>query len=126
VRKQFAPLYAALWNKWYFDELYDFVFIRPTHFVSARIASFDREVIDGLINGVALVTRKFSVFWEWLADRTIVDGFANGLAAWTYRLGSSLRTLQTGRLRQYVMFIVLGAIAIFVVISFFWSTTLAR
>jgi hypothetical protein len=29
-------------------------------------------------------------------------------------------------LRQYVMFIVLGAIAIFVVISFFWSTTLAR
>ncbi len=56
----------------------------------------------------------------------LVDGIANGLADWTYRLGSSLRTLQTGRLRQYVMFIVLGAIAIFVVISFFWSTTLAR
>jgi len=126
VRKQFSPLYAALWNKWYFDELYQWLFIRPTHFVSARIANFDREVIDALINGVAAVTRTFSVFWERLADRTIVDGIANGLAAWTFRLGTSLRTLQTGRLRQYVMFIVLGAIAIFVVISFFWSTTLAR
>ena len=126
VRKQFSPLYAALWNKWYFDELYQVVFIRPTHFVSARIANFDREVIDALINGVASWTRTFSVFWERLADRTIVDGIANGLANWTFRLGTSLRTLQTGRLRQYVMFIVLGAIAIFVVISFFWSTTLAR
>jgi NADH-quinone oxidoreductase subunit L len=126
VRKQFSPLYKALWNKWYFDELYQWLFIQPTHFISARIAAFDREVIDALINGIASVTRAFSVFWEWLADRTIVDGIANGLATWTFRLGTSLRTLQTGRLRQYVMFIVLGAIAIFVVISFFWSTTLAR
>ena len=35
-------------------------------------------------------------------------------------------TIQTGRIRQYVMFIVIGAIAIFALISFFWSPTLAR
>ena len=34
--------------------------------------------------------------------------------------------IQTGRIRQYVMFIVIGAVAIFVLISFFWSPTLAR
>jgi len=37
----------------------------------------------------------------------------------------SLHALQTGRIRQYVLFIVVGAIAIFVLISFFWSPSLA-
>jgi len=126
VRRQFAPLYQALWNKWYFDELYDLIFVRPTHLISGWIAAIDRQWIDKFIDGVAAATRGFSTFWEQLADRTVVDGIANGLARWTYRLGTSLKVLQTGRLRQYVMFIVLGAIAIFVLMSFFWSTTLAR
>jgi len=56
----------------------------------------------------------------------LVDGRANWLANVTYRLGLSLRGLQSGKLRQYVMFIVLGAIAVFVLISFFWSTSLAK
>ena len=41
-----------------------------------------------------------------IADRTLVDGFVNLLAAWTYSLGVSLHAIQTGRIRQYVMFIV--------------------
>ena len=61
-----------------------------------------------------------------VADRTLVDGFVNLFAAWTYSLGVSLHAIQTGRIRQYVMFIVIGAVAIFVLISFFWSPTLAR
>lgn len=126
VRRQFSPIYKALWNKWYFDELYDWCFVTPTHVISSWISGIDRHWIDRLIDGLASVTRAFAELWERVADRTVVDGIANGLAAWTYRLGASLRVLQTGRLRQYVMFIVLGAIAIFVLISFFWSTTLAR
>jgi len=47
------------------------------------------------------------------------------LAGWFYDLGVWLRVFQTGRLRQYVMFLVIGAIAIFVLISFFWSPSLA-
>jgi len=126
VRKQFSPIYTALWNKWYFDELYDWLFVRPTHVISNWIAGIDRNWIDWIIDGIAALTRAFAELWERIADRTVVDGIANGLAAWTYGLGASLKVLQTGRLRQYVMFIVLGAIAIFVLISFFWSTTLAR
>jgi NADH-quinone oxidoreductase subunit L len=49
----------------------------------------------------------------------------NLLAAWTYSLGVSLHAIQTGRIRQYVLFIVIGALAIFLFISFFWSPTLA-
>ena len=126
VRRQFSGIYTLLVNKWWFDELYDRVFVRPTHVISEFIASIDKQWIDALIDGAASVTRWFSVQWERLADQIVVDGFANGLAAWTYKLGDSLRNVQTGRLRQYVMFIVLGAIAIFILVSFFWSTTLAR
>ena len=36
------------------------------------------------------------------------------------------RKAQTGRVRQYVMFLVIGSIAVFVLISFFWSPSLAH
>jgi proton-translocating NADH-quinone oxidoreductase chain L len=127
VRKTFQPIYRLLINKWWFDELYDFLFVRPTHVISRLCSMFDRRYIDGLIDGSARLTRWFSSAFEWLADQTIVDGFVNLLAAWAYSLGVSLRQVQTGRIRQYVLFIVVGTIAIFILISFFWSpVTTAR
>ncbi len=49
------PLYNFLLNKWYFDEIYDVVFVRP----AAWLGSFfwrrgDGTIIDGTINGVAM------------------------------------------------------------------------
>jgi NADH-quinone oxidoreductase subunit L len=126
VRQQFEPIYQFLRNKWWFDELYDALFVRPVHFWSSVAAAIDKRWIDGLIDGSARVTRWFAAAWDWLVDRKAVDGTANGLAAVTYSLGLWLRTFQTGRIRQYVMFVAIGAIAIFVAISFFWGPTLAR
>jgi NADH-quinone oxidoreductase subunit L len=126
VRKQFSPLYTLLWSKWYFDELYDAIFVRPTLVISRFIANIDKQWIDWIIDLLASATVWFSKMWDLVADRTIVDGFVNLFAAWTYSLGLSLRTVQTGRIRQYVLFIVVGAIGIFILISFFWSPTLAR
>ena len=31
--RAFAPVYRFLLNKWWFDELYDFLFVKPTHVV---------------------------------------------------------------------------------------------
>ena len=70
-----------------------------------------------------LITRSRTLR-EYVADQSLVDGSVNLLAGWTYSLGLSLRSIQTGKIRQYVMFIVIGAITIFVLISFFWSPTL--
>ncbi len=53
IRRQFPRIYSLLWNKWYFDEIYDVIFIRPVMFVSRRVADFDRNVIDPFINGCA-------------------------------------------------------------------------
>jgi NADH-quinone oxidoreductase subunit L len=49
------PLYLFLLNKWYFDEIYDVIIVRP----ALKLATFlwkrgDGDVIDGTLNGVAL------------------------------------------------------------------------
>jgi NADH:ubiquinone oxidoreductase subunit 5 (subunit L)/multisubunit Na+/H+ antiporter MnhA subunit len=125
VSRQFQPVYRFLRNKWWFDELYDWTLVKPTHVVSRVIASLDRKVLDRVIDGSATLTKRFANFWEALADRTLVDGFINLLASWTYSFGVWLRVLQTGSLRQYAMFIVLATISIFLLVSFFWNPTLA-
>ena len=49
------PLYNFLLNKWYFDELYDFVFVRPAQAIGRFFwTRGDGNVIDGGINGVAM------------------------------------------------------------------------
>ena len=54
--------------------------------------------------------------WDKIFDEAIVDGLVNLLANWTFAFGSSLRVIQTGRLRQYVMFIVVGVVALFAIL----------
>ena len=52
---QQRPLYLFLLNKWYFDELYDAIFIKPAKWLGAFLwKRGDGDVIDGTINGVAL------------------------------------------------------------------------
>ena len=50
-----APLYRFLLNKWYFDEVYDFVFVRPAKWLGGFLwKRGDGNVIDGGINGLAM------------------------------------------------------------------------
>ncbi len=49
------PLYLLLLNKWYFDEIYDFVFVRPAKALGRLLwKKGDGSVIDGTINWVAM------------------------------------------------------------------------
>ncbi len=55
LAEQFAPLYRLLLNKYYFDEIYDFVFVRGAKALGRLLwKKGDGAVIDGAINGVAL------------------------------------------------------------------------
>ncbi len=50
-----APLYNFLLNKWYFDELYDFVFVQPAKAIGRFFwKRGDEQTIDGGINGLAM------------------------------------------------------------------------
>jgi len=49
------PLYLFLLNKWYFDEIYDALFVRPAGWLGRQLwRRGDGSVIDGALNGVAM------------------------------------------------------------------------
>ena len=49
------PLYLFLLNKWYFDEIYDAIFVRPVRWIGGIFwKRGDGDIIDGSINGVAM------------------------------------------------------------------------
>jgi NADH-quinone oxidoreductase subunit L len=79
-----APfLYRASLNKWWFDDLYDLLFIRIGGRVAAACWWFDREVIDGTVNAIGAVTRQ---------------------------TGRGLSYVQTGRVQNYALGIAIGLI----------------
>jgi NADH-quinone oxidoreductase subunit L len=48
------PLYQFLLNKWYFDEVFDFLFVRPARWLGRTLwKGGDGAIIDGGINGLA-------------------------------------------------------------------------
>jgi NADH-quinone oxidoreductase subunit L len=124
VAAAFRPVYGFLAHRWYFDELYDAIFVQPA-FAVARLASgTDRGVIDRFIDGLAWAARQLAGLDAWI-DRTIVDGIVNATANLTWNAGLALKKVQTGRLRQYVMFIVVGTVAMFVLASMLFRATFA-
>jgi NADH-quinone oxidoreductase subunit L len=55
LAEQQAPLYNFLLNKWYFDELYDVIFVRPATAIGRFLwKQGDTRTIDGGINGLAM------------------------------------------------------------------------
>jgi NADH-quinone oxidoreductase subunit L len=60
-----GPLYRLLLNKYYVDELYDTLIVRPFTVCSRWLAQiFDPGVIDGIVNGLANRVRGSSLFWR--------------------------------------------------------------
>ena len=120
LQRQFSPIHRFLQNSWYFDELYDWLFVHPTHRVARWFSGLDRNGIDWLIDHSAsftvMVSRLNGAF-----DYKIVDGTVNLVAKLVYRLADWLRVIQTGQLRQYVLFIVVSTIGLFMAIIFIAS-----
>jgi len=122
---QQAPgLHRFLAHKWYFDELYSVVLVRPALAVAHAFKWFDLTVIDGIIHGVARSTVQISR-WDGRFDNLVVDGMVNLVARVTYRIGASMRGVQTGSLRSYVLFLVLAAVGLFVILSYFVTIVFA-
>ena len=125
VAGMFRPIYSFLANRWYFDELYHALFVVPVHGLAAVASGIDRELIDPFIHGLAGLAKGVAGIDAWI-DRNVVDGIVNATAETTWNLGLALKNLQTGRLRQYVMFIVVGTVALFVLASFLFRAALAN
>lgn len=123
--EQFPGLYRMLWFKWYFDELYSVILVRPALVVAGWCRSFDTRCIDGFIGGLGWLTVKVSRGGGWV-DLGIVDGLVNVIADTINGIGERLRGVQTGYLRSYVLFLVLAAIGIFAALSYFVTWAVAQ
>jgi NADH-quinone oxidoreductase subunit L len=84
--------YRISLNKYYVDEIYDFVIVRPFTAISAWLARiFDPWVIDGAVNGIGQTARGLSSLWRGMQTGNVQDylvGFLVGtLALLAYYLG---------------------------------------
>jgi NADH-quinone oxidoreductase subunit L len=83
LRERFSAVHTFLFNKWYFDELYDLAFVRP----AGAFGRFGRTVIES----------------------ALVQGVLVGGASGVVRAGSSFaRAIQTGYLRAYALLLLMG------------------
>ncbi|MFQ5452613.1 MAG: NADH-quinone oxidoreductase subunit L [Candidatus Zixiibacteriota bacterium] len=105
MAQKFRPLYNLLYNKYYFDEIYQFIIINPVMAFARYMWKFDAGVIDGLVNLTGRATILWADIKEWF-DTLIVDGAVNG-AGWLVRQGANiLRFLQTGAMQFYTLSII--------------------
>jgi NADH-quinone oxidoreductase subunit L len=113
INKAIYPLYKILLNKYYVDEFYNFIIIRPLIKLAEFINTIDRVVVDGFVNLVGKITVIFSTAVD-IFDIKAIDGAVNKVADVTYSSGKKLRMLQTGNASSYLA-IMFGAVAIFVI-----------
>ncbi len=86
LAENFAPLYRFLLNKWYFDELYQFLFVRPAVWLANEL-------------------------WQ-VGDVTIIDGVPNGLAALAEGGSEQIVRIQTGSIAVYAFTMLIGVVAL--------------
>lgn len=85
---KFQPVYNLLWNKFYIDELYAWIF-------------------DNVMMGIAWLFNQ--------TDRKVVDGVADGFGDTIRHTGGWMRFIQTGSLQNYAL-IIFGAIILIVLL----------
>ncbi len=115
ISEKFGALYRGSFNKWYFDEMYQAVFINGTFIITKVLRWFDETIVDGIVNGAAYVFERFSVVNRWF-DEHIIDGLVNLTALGTGVLGKVLRKVQTGKIQHYLAFVVLGMLVFYFII----------
>ncbi|MDP7039136.1 MAG: hypothetical protein QGI45_08265, partial [Myxococcota bacterium] len=103
--------YQAVYNKYYIDELYDWMIVRPSHFVANFFSNIDKKLIDGFVHFVAFMGRLIAAI-DGLIDALVVDGlilaFARGIAA----CGNRIRQTQTGQIQTYLLGAAAGALTL--------------
>ncbi|MEW6403874.1 MAG: NADH-quinone oxidoreductase subunit L [Chloroflexota bacterium] len=115
----------VLKNKWYFDEIYDTVFVKPAYWFSETFVSawMDRGVIDGILHTFGKVTQALGDFIRNYIDLPVINEFfGDGTADATKWVGNNLRPIQTGRVQQYLMLALVIFIAVGAALYFFVLT----
>jgi NADH-quinone oxidoreductase subunit L len=114
-----GPLFRAAERRFYIDDLYMNVFVRPVQYGLARFVyrTLDQKVIDGAVNAAGSVTVLTSRATR-AVDEKGVDGLVNGFARLTDKLSFGLRRTQTGNIQRYAAGLFVGVVVLAAVLIF--------
>jgi len=108
LAEKFGFLYKLSYNKFYFDEIYDALIIKPLLGFTKVMWWFDGNIIDGLVNLTAWFTIKWADVKMWF-DKWIIDGTVNGLGYICMAGAWILKYIQTGTVQFYTLIIMAAA-----------------
>jgi len=117
TRERALPLFEAIQNKYWVDEIYQATVIAWVLKLRLILADMDRWVVDGLVNGAGILA-KGAAWITGAIDHYLVDGAVNFVAEGTLSAGNRLRKVQTGRIQSYV-YGLLGGVAFFAIFRYF-------
>jgi NADH-quinone oxidoreductase subunit L len=98
--------FPVLKNKWYFDEAYDFLFVKPAYWFSETFVYkwMDKGLIDGVLHSIAKATAFLGTTIRAYIDKLIINEIiGDGTGRLVKWFGSRLQPLQTGRIQQYML-----------------------
>jgi NADH-quinone oxidoreductase subunit L len=85
-------LHTLVYNKYFVDEIYDAALVNP------------------------MVSGSRTVLWRGV-DAGLVDGAVNGVGSWARAVGGVLRRIQSGNIRSYATWVLLGSVAVIVALG---------
>jgi len=92
IANAFKPIYTLIYNKYFVDELYDSVVVEP--------------MLDG----------SRTMLWRG-ADVSVIDGTVNGIGKSARFIGGILKLPQSGFIRSYAAWVLLGSIVVIVAMA---------
>ncbi len=111
-----GPLHTLFRNRYYLDDIYGDVFVKPSQWLAAQvIVLLDRGIIDAILHIIARI-------FTWLGDLTkvlnlwLIDGVGDGIPIAIFNIGGWLRRMQTGRVQQYMLLVLAAAVLIGIVL----------
>ena len=117
IAEKAPPLYTLLYNQWFVDEGYDYVFTGRRKLGDIRLGVlgageasswFDAKIVDGVVNDVGWVTRAMATLSTWW-DKWIIDGLGvNAPAILARILSYPARLFEWGLVQWYALVMVAG------------------
>jgi NADH-quinone oxidoreductase subunit L len=108
-------------NKYYFDEIYSFLFVKPAYWISEKFTDLfmDRLIIDGVLHSMARLSLFLGNVFRNYFDKPVINGFiSDGTGNVVKASGNGLRKVQAGRI-QYYMVVSMVVLVIFAVLYYF-------
>ena len=105
VKVVLGPVHTVLKNKYYFDELYNLIFVRPAYWVADNFTNqiLDRGIIDGILHFIARVSSNVGHVFRNYFDKPVVNGFGDFVGEGIKKIGHTIKVIQTGKVQQYLL-----------------------